>query len=374
MATLGILGGGQLAKMTAQAASVLGIRVVIFAQKDDEPALDVTPHHIIGAWEDDALLQQFAKACDVITLESEFVDIPLLRRIESFGTRVYPSPSTLEKIQDKLDQKRTMQNAGIDVPRFKKVSVPTDILEASVEFGFPLVVKARRNGYDGYGNAVVNRAHEVQLALEKLQGRELMVEAHIPFVRELAVMIARDRNGNMREYPVVETVQKNGICHTVRCPAPIDEASAVYAIDLAKRAVEAVDGVGVFGVELFEGAMNYIVFNEIAPRPHNSGHYTIEGTITSQFENHVRAVMGLPLGDIAQIAPATVMLNILGERNGTPHPTALDEALSVEGAHIHLYGKQEVRVGRKMGHITVLGYDIQGAENVAKLVMSKLKL
>lgn len=374
MTTLGILGGGQLAKMTAQAASVLGVRVVIFAQRDDEPALEVTPHHVIGAWEDEALLERFAKQCDVVTLESEFVDVAILRRIVEHGTPVYPTPDTLERVQDKLTQKRTMQNANLDVPRFKKVNAPTDILEASAEFGFPLVVKARRNGYDGYGNATVQRARDVSDALEKLKGRELMVEAHIPFVRELAVIVARGRNGEMRDYPVVETVQKNGICHVVRCPAPIDEASAVYAIDVARRAVEAIDGVGVFGVELFEGAMNHIVFNEIAPRPHNSGHYTIEGTITSQFENHVRAVLGLPLGDVAQIAPATVMMNILGERDGTPNPQALDDILAVEGAHVHLYGKRDVRKGRKMGHITVLGYDVQGAENLAKLAMSKLNL
>ncbi len=374
MARLGILGGGQLAKMTAQAASVLGVRVVIFAQKDDEPALQVTPHHVIGAWTDDTLLRQFAQACDVVTLESEFVDVAILRRIESFGTPVLPTPDTVAQVQDKYEQKRKMQALGIETARFRKVAVATDVMAAVEEFGFPIILKARRNGYDGYGNALIQRAHDIPAALDKLAGRELMVEAVVPFVKELAVIVARDANGDMRDYPVVETIQKNGICHTVLCPAPIDEASAFKAVEMARSVVAGIDGVGVFGVELFELPMNEIVFNELAPRPHNSGHYSIEGTITSQFENHVRAVLGYPLGDVAQIAPATAMINILGERNGTPNPDALRDVLAIGGAHVHLYGKREVRVGRKMGHITVLGYSTDGAEKVAKLAMSKLNL
>ena len=374
MTRLGILGGGQLAKMTAQAAAKLDIDVVIFARREDEPALKVTPFQVIGDWEDDDKLRQFASQCDVVTLESEFVDASILRKIESYGVKVYPTSDTIAQVQDKYDQKRLMQSVGLEVPRFRKVSVATDVLDAAAEFGFPVIVKARRDGYDGYGNALVQRAHDIQPALEKLQGRELMVEEVVLFVRELAVMVARDANGDIRDYPVVETIQKNGICHIVRCPAPIEESSALPAIDMAKRAVEAISGVGVFGVELFELADSTIVYNEIAPRPHNSGHYTIEGTITSQFENHVRAVMGYPLGDVAQIAPATAMINILGERNGTPNADALKQVLTTGGAHVHLYGKREVRVGRKMGHITVLGYSVDGAEKVARLALSRLNL
>jgi 5-(carboxyamino)imidazole ribonucleotide synthase len=374
MPRLGILGGGQLAKMTAQAASVLDVEVVIFAQRGDEPALKVTPYAVIGAWDDDEKLKAFAQQCEVATLESEFVDAAILRRLEALGVRVVPSPNTVEQVQDKYDQKRRMQAVGIDVPRFRRVSVATDVLDAAAEFGFPLMLKARRNGYDGYGNVLIQRAHDIAPALERLQGRELMVEAVVPFVRELAIIIARGTDGDIRDYPVVETVQKNGICHVVRCPAPIDEASALKAIEMGKRAVEAIDGVGVFGVEMFELPDNEVVFNEIAPRPHNSGHYTIEGTITSQFENHVRAVLGWPLGDVAQIAPATAMINILGERSGEPNPDALREALATDGVHIHLYGKREVRPGRKMGHITVLGYSVDGAEKVARLALSRLKL
>lgn len=374
MARLGILGGGQLAKMTAQAASALNVTTVILAPQADAPAASVTPHYRVGDWHDEATLQDFASQVDRVTLESEFVDVPVLEGLEALGVKVYASSATLAKIQDKLTQKRTMQAAGIATARFKKVSVATDILDAAQEFGFPLIVKARRNGYDGYGNATVNRAHDVQPALDKLAGRDLLVEAAVPFIKELAVMVARRADGSARVYPVVETVQQNHICHTVRCPAAVDEATAVRAMEMAKKAVEAIDGVGVFGVEMFEIADNEVLFNEIAPRPHNSGHYTIEGTITSQFENHVRAVLDWPLGDVSQVAPATVMVNILGQRQGEAKPDALAEALRTEGAHFHLYGKRQVRPGRKMGHITVLGYNADGAEKVAQLALSRVDL
>lgn len=374
MPTLGIFGGGQLAKMTAQAASTLNIDTLIFANRDNEPALKVTPFHIIGAWDDDEKLQEFAERCDVVTLESEFVPPSILKRVEELGTPVYAGSETVEQVRDKLVQKRRMAQMNIAVPRFKKVMVGSDILEAAQEFGFPVMLKARTFGYDGYGNAVINRAHDIEPAIEKLAGRDLMVEEMVNFVRELAVIIARDTQGNIRNYPVVETIQKNNVCHIVRCPAPIEEAAAYRATEMAIKAVEAIEGVGVFGVEMFEIADDEVLFNEIAPRPHNSGHYTIEGTITSQFENHVRAVMGLPLGDVAQIAPATSMINILGEREGDPNPDALNNTLAIGGAHVHLYGKTEVRVGRKMGHITVLGYNTDGAEKVARLALSKLDL
>ncbi len=374
MPTIGIFGGGQLAKMTAQAASTFSVETLIFAQKDDEPALQIAPQRLIGAWDDDALLRQFAERSDVVTLESEFVPVEILRRVEELGTPVYASSNTVQQVRDKLVQKRRMQQEGIALPRFKQVLVGSDVLEAATEFGFPVMLKARTNGYDGYGNALIRRAHDIEPALQQFQGRELMVEEVINFVRELAVIVARGRDGDIRTYPVVETIQKNNICHIVRCPAPVDEAAAFRATEMAVNAVKAIDGVGVFGVEMFEIADEEVLFNEIAPRPHNSGHYTIEGTITSQFENHVRAVLGWPLGDVAQIAPATVMINILGERQGEPNPQTLEEALQVGGVHWHLYGKSEVRPGRKMGHINVLGYNIDGAEKVGRLALSKFNL
>lgn len=374
MTKIGIFGGGQLAKMTAQAASTLNIETLIFANHPNEPALSVTPHQLIGAWDDEDLLKTFAQSVDVVTLESEFVPVDILQKVESYGTPVYASSETVAQVRDKLLQKRRMQQAGIDVPRFKNVMVGSDILEASTEFGFPVMLKTRTLGYDGYGNLVIRRAHDIEPALQKFEGRELMVEEMVNFVRELAVIVTRGQDGSVRAYPVVETIQKNNVCHIVRCPAATEEDVARLANDMAIQAVEAIDGVGVFGVEMFEIANNQILFNEIAPRPHNSGHYTIEGTITSQFENHVRAILGYPLGDVAQIAPATAMINILGERKGEPNMDSLGEVLRIGGTHLHLYGKDEVRVGRKMGHITVLGYNTDGAEKVARLALSKLNL
>jgi 5-(carboxyamino)imidazole ribonucleotide synthase len=374
MPTIGIFGGGQLAKMTAQAASIMDVETVIFANKADEPALKIAPKHLIGSWDDDNLLTQFAEMCDVVTIESEFVPVDILKRVEALGTPVFATSSTIEQVRDKLIQKRRMQQAGIAVPRFRPIMVGSDILEASAEYGFPLILKARTLGYDGYGNVTIRRAHDIEPALKKLEGRELMAEEMVNFVRELAVIVTRGQDGDIRAYPVVETIQKNHICHIVRCPASIEETTAAAATEMAIQAVEAVDGVGTFGVELFELSDSQVIYNEIAPRPHNSGHYTIEGIITSQFENHIRAVLGYPLGDVAQIAPATVMINILGERQGIPNPHALKDMLQVGGTHVHLYGKSEIRPGRKMGHITVLGYSTDGAEKVARLALSKLNL
>lgn len=375
MAKLGILGGGQLALMTAQAAISLGIESVIFAPQPDTPASRLTPHNLVGPWQDETLLKQFAQQCDVVTLESEFVDVAILQRIEALGTPVYASSHTLAQVQDKLHQKRRMQSVGIEVPRFRPVTVATDVLAAVEEYGFPVVLKARRNGYDGYGNAVINRAADVQPALDKLQGRELMVEAHVNFLRELAIIIARDTRGNLKNYPVVETIQQHGVCHRVLCPARINEAAAYKATQMAIQAVEAIEGVGVFGVEMFELAGDEVLYNEIAPRPHNSGHYSIEGIITSQFENHVRAVMGLPLGDVAQVAPATAMINILGEHENEPEPLAtLRGALAVEGVHVHWYGKRQQRPRRKMGHITALGYDQDTADKICRYALEQVDL
>lgn len=374
MPTIGILGGGQLARMLVQAASVMGVEVVIFANRQDEPALSIVPRYLIGSWDDEELLRQFASMCDVVTLESDAVPVEILRKIEASGVRVLASSAMVEQIRDKLIQKRRMQQAGIAVPRFRNVLVGSDLLEAAAEFGFPLMLKARTDSYDGHGNTIIRRAHDIEPALQKMEGRELMVEEKVGFLRELAVVVARDQEDEIRAYPVVETVQKDNICQIVRCPASIDEATAYRATEMAVAAVRAVDGVGVFGVEMFEIDDNEVLFNEIAPHPHPAGIYTIEGTITSQFENHLRAILGYPLGDVAQIAPATVTINILGERSGTVNPDALKNALQVGGTHVHLYGRGEILPGRRMGHITVLGYNTDGAEKVGRLALSKLNL
>jgi len=377
MTKLGILGGGQLAQMLTQAAISLGIETVIFERTADSPASRLTHHQIVGQWDDDSALAQFAALCDVITLENEFVDAGVLRRLEDGGLPVYPTSDTLAAIQDKLVQKQRIESAGLAVPHFRAVDSPDDVKVAAENLGYPLLLKARRDGYDGYGNATIRSADDIPAAWEKLgahKGRKLLVEAFVPFTRELAVMVLRGRDGETRTYPVVETVQKNHICHVVRAPAPISPESAAQAANLARQAVEAVNGVGVFGVELFELADGRVLYNEMAPRTHNSGHYTIEGCVTSQFENHIRAVVGWPLGSTEMVAPAAVMVNILGTRNGEANPDGIREALATAGAHVHLYGKRDVRTGRKMGHITALGDSVAEAEAIAQEAASRINL
>ena len=377
MTKLGILGGGQLAQMLTQAAISLGIETVIFERTADSPASRLTHHQIVGQWDDDAALAEFAALCDVITLENEFVDAGILRRLESAGLPVYPTSDTLAAIQDKLVQKQRIAAAGLAVPDFCAVESVDDVMAAISDFGYPMLLKARRDGYDGYGNATIRSAEDIVPAWEKLgahKGRKLLVESFVPFTRELAVMVLRGRDGETRTYPVVETVQKNHICHIVRAPAPISPESAAQAANLVRQAVEAVNGVGVFGVELFELADGRVLYNEMAPRTHNSGHYTIEGCITSQFENHIRAVVGWPLGSTEMVAPAAVMVNILGGRDGSADPDGIREALSTAGAHVHIYGKREVRVGRKMGHVTALGNSVAEAEAIAQEAANRINL
>jgi 5-(carboxyamino)imidazole ribonucleotide synthase len=201
-----------------------------------------------------------------------------------------------------------------------------------------------------------------------------MIEAWVPFERELAVMILRGRDDEVRAYPVVETIQQNHICHVVRAPAAVAPEVAARAAALASQAVTALDGVGVFGVELFLLADGSLLLNEIAPRPHNSGHYTIEACVTSQFENHLRAVLGLPLGDTHMITPAAVMVNVLGRRDGAADVDGIRDALTVAGAHLHLYGKRESRVGRKMGHVTALADSLDAAEAIARAAEARIRL
>lgn len=369
MIRVGILGGGQLAQMMIQAAVSLGVETAIFERKPDSPASRLTHHQLHGDWEDESLLDTFIALCDVVTLENEFVDAGVLRYLEAAGLPVYPASSTLATIQDKLRQKKAMQAAGVPVPAFRGVETQVDLIAAGDALGWPLVLKARREGYDGYGNATLNNADDIPAAWEKLgaeNGRELLVEAWVPFVRELAVMVLRGRDGEIRTYPVVETIQQNHICHIVRAPAPVEDDVTAQAVEMATKAVQAVDGVGVFGVESFELPDGRVLYNEMAPRPHNSGHYTIEGCETSQFENHLRAVLGWPLGSVKMNAPAAVMVNTLGARQGAANPAAAQAALAVDGAHVHIYQKRDVRPGRKMGHVTGLAGTLKHAEDIAQ--------
>ncbi|HEX9069974.1 MAG TPA: 5-(carboxyamino)imidazole ribonucleotide synthase [Ktedonobacterales bacterium] len=375
-ARLGILGGGQLARMLAEAASTLGVEVVVMEREPDSPAGRIAAREITGPWDDTDGLRALADESLAITLENEFVDVASLRWLEAHGARVFPTAATLARCQDKHDQKVAAASAGIAVTHFRAVAGADDIIEAAREWGWPLVLKARHNSYDGYGNVTVRGSDAIAPAFEALgfPARGLYVEAWVPFVRELAVIVARGHDGAAVTYPVAETVQEGHICRIVRAPAEVAPAVARLATQTASQVVEAFDGVGVFGVELFQTEGGGILFNEIAPRPHNSGHYTIEACVTSQFEQAIRITLGLPLGSAAMVTPVAVMVNVLGRADGSATSEGLDAALAIPGAHVHLYGKLASRTGRKMGHVTALGQTLAEAEARALAAADALRL
>jgi 5-(carboxyamino)imidazole ribonucleotide synthase len=354
--TIGILGGGQLARMSALAAHRLGVSVAILEREKHSPAGQVTAHEFLGSVDDHDVLEKFARACDTVTLENEFIDYHKLEYIESLGKPVFPSSRTIALIQDKLTQKETLAQHGIPIPLFLPVTPATLWKEIAVRLGSPVIMKSRKMGYDGYGNAVVRSQTTFDAAKKKLLSRHsgLMAEEFVPFTMELAVMVARTKK-ETRVYPVVQTIQKNHICNTVIAPAPIDKTTALRAAHCAVASVEAVNGFGLFGVELFLTQENELLVNEMAPRPHNSGHYTIDACVTSQFENHIRAVLGLPLGSPLMHVPAAVMVNLLGSASPKSRTANYRQSCSNENAHLHIYGKTASRPGRKMGHVTLTG-------------------
>ncbi len=372
---IGIVGGGQLAKMTSLPAMAIGCEVVILEKSEGTPSQSLAAEVLFGDWDQPGPLLELAQKVDIVTLENEFVDAGALAHLEQAGHLLYPSSKTIALVQDKLIQKQTLEAAGIPVAPFIAVSTKEDIISAGEQLGWPMVLKARRNGYDGKGNATVEQASAIDDAWNKLDGdkRELYVEAFCPFKGELAVMVTRSVDGEMVNYPVVESVQRDHICHIVRAPARIAPELAQRAVDMARKAVTTIDGVGTIGVEMFLTEDDKIILNEMAPRVHNSGHYTIEACECSQFENHVRAILGLPLGSCAMIAPAAIMINLLGEEEGSGYPAGIDQALSVAGAHIHVYGKAATRIGRKMGHITALGQTMAEAEQKAETAANYIR-
>jgi 5-(carboxyamino)imidazole ribonucleotide synthase len=375
MGPLGILGGGQLGRMTLQAASRLGIDVVIAERFPDSPAARMTSRSVVfpRGWDDARALDQLAQLTHVVTLESEFVDWRILEALQQRDVVVRPTPACVGVVQDKLLQKQALARAELPVPTFSEIADPAHLRNVGNELGWPLMLKTRRDGYDGRGNVVVRDPEAAEAACQQLgwPGRRLYAEAFVEFERELASLVVRGLDGQIVQYPTVETIQDPAlhICREVRAPADVTERVADQAAAIARGAVEAVDGLGAVGVEMFLLLDGQVVINELAPRPHNSGHYTIEACWSSQFDNHVRAVLGLPLGDTALRAPAAVMVNLLGTSNLPLDP---ERALGVPRAFVHVYGKGENRAGRKMGHVTAIGDTLEDArlhaERAASLV------
>ncbi|MEJ5262497.1 MAG: 5-(carboxyamino)imidazole ribonucleotide synthase [Ignavibacterium sp.] len=372
---IGILGGGQLARMSAFQAIRLGFDIAILEKTANSPAGVLTKNEFVGWVDDENLFKRFIDNSDIITLENEFIDYKYLEIIESSGKKVIPSSKTISLIQDKFIQKKTLSRKNIPVPEFVEIKSGTTYDDLKKFLGSKFVIKSKKMGYDGYGNATVENQKQFSESLARLSARhsEAYAEKFVNFRKELAVMVVRTKK-EIKTYPVVETIQKNHICHTVIAPADISEKLKKLTLEISIEAVKAISGYGIFGIELFLDEGNKILINEIAPRPHNSGHYTIEACTISQFENHIRAVLNLPLGDTNLVKPFAVMINLLGKRNDVGILQNYSEALSDKEIHLHIYGKDQSRVGRKMGHITLLGEDLSEVLRRVKKIEKKIIL
>ncbi len=366
---IGILGGGQLARMSAYQAYKLGFDIAILEKHKNSPAGQLTKNEFVGWVDNKQILKKFSRRSDIVTLENEFVDYKQLEFIEKLGKKVLPSSKTISLIQDKLIQKQTFKRNKIPVANFIEIKDNTTYKKAAKDLGEKFILKSRKMGYDGYGNYKVENEKDFIEGIKKLSSRHsnLLAEEFIDFKMELAIMVARSKH-EIKTYPVVQTIQKNHICHTVIAPAQISEKLKKITTEIAVKSVESVKGFGIFGVELFLTSSNKILVNEMAPRPHNSGHYTIEACTTSQFENHIRSVLDLPLGSTNMVKPFAVMINLLGKKEGKGIVDNYPESLANENIHLHIYGKDKSRLGRKMGHITILGENLNSILNQAKKI------
>ena len=350
--TLGVVGGGQLGRMLGEAAGPLGVEVVVSDPTPDCPAAPVVRDQVVGDFDDEAAIRDLGERADYLTFEIELADPDALERVaDATGTPVHPAPDTLRVIQDKLVQKRRLGEAGVPVPGFRAVDTEAEFREALAELGYPAMLKAREGGYDGRGNVPVESPDDVTEAFAAIDG-PAMVEEFVDFERELAVMGCLG-DDEQETFPVTETVHREEILRETVSPARASPAVRERAREVTRDVLAVMEGRGVYGVELFERADGVVLLNEVAPRPHNSGHWTIEGCHTSQFEQHVRAVTGRPLGATERRVP-TASANILCDVTGRQKVTlqGVDDALARDRLALHWYGKREGYRLRKMGHIT----------------------
>lgn len=357
MLRIGILGGGQLARMLIEAGSRYGFEFSILSSEKDSPAGLITSKETIGNWNDKNAVSKFMNGCDIITLENEFIDYHILEFIEDAGKILLPGSECIRLIQDKLVQKQTLSEADIPVADFCGVESENDVLAFAGEFGYPVILKSRTMGYDGKGNTQIDKAEEVAQAVDLLSKRgKLMCERFINFDKEIATQAVRSSKGEVAVYPVVQTIQEDHICKFVIADRNGFAGIRGRVDEICRNILGAMNYAGLMGVEMFLCGEEIIV-NELAPRVHNSGHYTIEACETSQFENHLRAIAGLPLGGTDMTTEAAVMMNLLGDRNGTTELKGIGDILRCRDTYLHIYGKKETRTGRKMGHLTLTGKD-----------------
>lgn len=374
---IGIIGGGQLGKMMILDAKRLGFYCVTLDPVADCPSHSISDEHILAAFNDRNAIRELAEKVDVITYEFEHIDAPFLNQLEDEGYVIYPSPKSLITIQDKYTQKITLREAGIPVPDFISIVSIKEIEDYISLHGNKGMLKARLGGYDGKGNALIRSFGEAKSAFEDLGSGEipLMVEAFVDFSKEISVLACRGIDGSIRIYPVGENHHKESILDETIVPARISNEAYQKALKIAREVMEVFHGVGMFCIELFVTQDHEVLVNEVAPRPHNSGHYTIEGCLTSQFEQHIRAITGLPFGNSELIMP-TVMKNLLGAMgyNGKTKVLGLTEAYMDDRVKVHLYGKGETKEKRKMGHLTVCHPDVEEAIRSARRAYDHLQI
>jgi len=372
-----MIGGGQLARMTQQAAVDLDVQLIVVAGADNEPAVLAGAAYILGAHTDlDAIIEGADAAGGLVTFDHELVPPALLAELEARGYQLRPGRAALAVAQDKLLARRLLSERGYPVPAFTPVTGAPDVVAFADQHGWPVVLKARSGGYDGRGVIVVEGPHSIPADLQWGSGDEpaWLAEEHIALEAELAVIVARRPSGAAVTYPVVQTTQIDGICNWLVTPAAVSPALGDEAGRLALRLAQDIGAVGIFAVEFFVGPHERLLVNEVALRPHNSGHATIEANVTSQFHQHLRAVLDWPLGATDLVAPAAAMVNLIAPDAELDVSTNLPRALEVADAHVHLYGKAPRRA-RKIGHVTVLGATagqaLASAQRAAELLLGR---
>ena len=379
-----VVGGGQLARMMAGPATALGLHLRVLAEAPGVSAAQAVADSPVGAASDVDAVLSLVDGADVLTFEHEHVPGEVLDAVAARGVPVHPGPAALVHAQDKAAMRRRLSALGVPCPRWAPVRDLDDLERFRLEVGGRAVVKTTRGGYDGKGVRVVGEGPLPDdvvawcAAAADGSGPALLAEELVPFTRELAVLVARTPSGGSAVWPVVESVQVDGVCSEVVAPAPgLDPATAAHAELVARTVADGLGVTGVLAVELFEvpgvdGAPPRVLVNELAMRPHNSGHWTIDGAVTSQFEQHLRAVLDLPLGDVAPVARWTVMANVLGSALEDPTDALHDVLRADPGAKVHLYGKA-VRPGRKLGHVNVSGDDLQDVRDRARAAAARLR-
>ena len=374
---IGIIGGGQLGQMMILEAKKMGFYITVLDPTLHCPAHSIVDEHIVKGFDDEEAIRLLAKKSDVITYEFEHINAEALKKLEKESVPVYPTAASLEIIQNKFLQKTLLKEKLIPIPDFFKVNSLDEIKKTEDKWGCPFLLKACTGGYDGKGNYVVKNKNDIENGFNALGGGKipLMAEKFFPFIMEISVLACRSVNGDIKVYPVAENLHIDNILDETRVPANITETTAKKAMDLAKSVMEIFNGVGMFCVEMFVDNKGNVSVNEVAPRPHNSGHYTIEACVSSQFEQHIRAVSGLPLGDPSLVRPV-VMKNILGEKgySGKTIVKGADECLKVPGVTLHVYGKEETKALRKMGHLTATADTLLKAQENAIKAKDAIKI